>query len=51
MPAEVLRGVIPDEYWADMELRNRQRAAELIRQMGERYCCHPKHSPKKTETQ
>lgn len=42
-PAAVLRGVIPDEHLSDMELRNRARAAELIRQMGTRYVCHPAH--------
>jgi hypothetical protein len=51
MPAPVLRGVIDEAHLADLRMRNEARAAELIKQLGERYCCHPKHSPKKAETQ
>ena len=45
MPPAVLRGVIGDEHIADLALRNQQRAYELIKRMGRKYCCHPSHAP------
>lgn len=48
MPPAVLRGVIDDDHLADMELRNKYRAQQLIQRLGERYCCHPNYTPTKT---
>lgn len=45
-PPAVLRGVIADEHLTDMELRNRHRAAQVIAQLGSRYCCHPNYKPR-----
>jgi hypothetical protein len=53
MPTAVLRGVIDDDHLADLELRNRARAAEVIAQLGSRYCCHPnyKSAPLRCQTE
>lgn len=46
-PPAVLRGVIGEEHLADLDLRNKLRAQQLIQRLGERYCCHPKYTPTK----
>jgi hypothetical protein len=45
-PPTVLRGVIDDEHLNDMRERNRARAAELIKRLGEKYACHPANGPR-----
>jgi hypothetical protein len=47
MPAPVLRGVIDEAHLADLRMRNEARAAELIKQMGPKWACHPQHSPRR----
>jgi hypothetical protein len=38
-PDEILRGVIDDAHIADMDLRNRERARQVIQAMGRKWCC------------
>jgi hypothetical protein len=46
-PTTVLRGVLDDTHLADIALRNKHRAQQLIAQLGAHYACHPNKAPRK----